>query len=183
MSQDYTQEELSLECDYDRTYIGKIERGSKDPSMEAIVRIAEVLDVPASVLFETQSEEGPLEEGNFFDRAFRNADHFILITDPSGQILQINETTLGFTGFSRDDLVGNSVLETSLWQDYETDSVMIEQGIQQAEWGNSYWNELTVTDRENDEYDLVIAISPVQINEIDNPEIDLVIVEGYIDPQ
>jgi len=29
---DLTQEELSKACYYDRTYVGKIERGDKDPS-------------------------------------------------------------------------------------------------------------------------------------------------------
>lgn len=38
-----SQEELSYECDLDRTYIGKIERGERTPSLETIDLICEVL--------------------------------------------------------------------------------------------------------------------------------------------
>ncbi len=40
-----SQEELAWQCEIDRTYISKIERGIANPSFLILVRIAEVLKV------------------------------------------------------------------------------------------------------------------------------------------
>jgi transcriptional regulator with XRE-family HTH domain len=40
-----SQEYLSEEAGYSRTYVGQIERGKKNPTVDAIEKIADVLDV------------------------------------------------------------------------------------------------------------------------------------------
>ncbi len=40
-----SQEELAFECDIDRTYISKVERGIANPSLLVLSRIAEILQV------------------------------------------------------------------------------------------------------------------------------------------
>jgi len=40
-----SQEGLAFECDIDRTYISKVERGIANPSLLILLRIADVLDV------------------------------------------------------------------------------------------------------------------------------------------
>lgn len=45
-----SQEELANRCDMDRTYVGGIERGEKNPSYEKMLRIAAALDVRISEL-------------------------------------------------------------------------------------------------------------------------------------
>jgi transcriptional regulator with XRE-family HTH domain len=46
-----TQEELAFEAEIDLTYVGGIERGKRNPSLEVIVRLATVLQVaPAALL-------------------------------------------------------------------------------------------------------------------------------------
>ena len=40
-----SQEELAFECDIDRTYISKVERGIANPSLLVLYRLAEVLGV------------------------------------------------------------------------------------------------------------------------------------------
>jgi transcriptional regulator with XRE-family HTH domain len=40
-----SQEELAFQCEIDRTYISKVERGVANPSLLILARIAEVLDV------------------------------------------------------------------------------------------------------------------------------------------
>jgi len=44
--------QLSKQCGFDSTYVGKIERGSKTPSLKAVMTIADELDVSAHRLFE-----------------------------------------------------------------------------------------------------------------------------------
>jgi len=46
-----SQEELSFETEFDRTYISFIERGQRNPSLTTIYKIAEALEVEASDIF------------------------------------------------------------------------------------------------------------------------------------
>ena len=47
-----SQEELALECNLDRTYIGGVERGERNISLINIYKIAKALGVSAKALFE-----------------------------------------------------------------------------------------------------------------------------------
>ena len=47
----FSQEELSSKAGLDRTYVGKIERGEKSPSLETIERLANSLDLDMRDLF------------------------------------------------------------------------------------------------------------------------------------
>lgn len=46
MAAEVSQEQLAFDCEIDRTYISKIERGIANPSFLILVRIAMVLKVP-----------------------------------------------------------------------------------------------------------------------------------------
>lgn len=46
-----SQESLALKCGLDRTYISGIERGTRNPSLTNILRIASALDVSTVELF------------------------------------------------------------------------------------------------------------------------------------
>lgn len=51
----FSQEQMALECDLDRTYISLLERGKRQPTLSTVFRLAAVLDVPASEMIdETQ---------------------------------------------------------------------------------------------------------------------------------
>ena len=45
-----SQEELALQCGLDRSYVGQIERGERNLSLENIHKLADALGVPASEL-------------------------------------------------------------------------------------------------------------------------------------
>jgi len=47
----YSQEKLADLCELHRTYIGGIERGERNPSLENIYKIAKALDVSLSDFF------------------------------------------------------------------------------------------------------------------------------------
>ncbi len=40
-----SQEELAFECDIDRTYISKVERGIANPSLLVLLKIADILKI------------------------------------------------------------------------------------------------------------------------------------------
>lgn len=50
-AQGYSQEGFALTVELDRTYIGGIERGERNPGLKTILRIAEALGVSAADLF------------------------------------------------------------------------------------------------------------------------------------
>lgn len=45
-----SQESLALECDLDRTFISLLERGLRQPSLQTIFKLAEVLNISPSDL-------------------------------------------------------------------------------------------------------------------------------------
>ncbi|SDO07647.1 DNA-binding transcriptional regulator, XRE-family HTH domain [Lutimaribacter pacificus] len=53
-AQGYSQEGFALTVELDRTYIGGIERGERNPGLKTILRIAEALGVPAAELFKAR---------------------------------------------------------------------------------------------------------------------------------
>jgi len=59
-----SQEELAAVCGLDRTYVGGIERGERNPSLKNIYLIASALRVPVSVLFDdSESDQSSPKSG------------------------------------------------------------------------------------------------------------------------
>ncbi len=52
MEKGLTQEELARRAGFHRTYAGNIERGLENPTIETVSRMADVLDVPLSEMFD-----------------------------------------------------------------------------------------------------------------------------------
>ncbi|MEP1093541.1 MAG: helix-turn-helix transcriptional regulator [Cyclobacteriaceae bacterium] len=46
----WSQERMAQLCRFDRTYIGRVERGERNPALKNIEKIAKVFDVPISEL-------------------------------------------------------------------------------------------------------------------------------------
>lgn len=53
----WSQEAFAQETELDRTYIGGIERGERNPSLKNIARMADALGVLIKELFETPSQK------------------------------------------------------------------------------------------------------------------------------
>lgn len=123
---DLSQETLSVRCNYDKTYVGKIERGDTNPSVEAILRIANVLDVPSIKLlqrevssepatFQSQLDDPSTQVGNLFVDIFDNAPAISFLTGDSGEILQLNESAKKFLKADANDVIGETLSELSFW--------------------------------------------------------------------
>lgn len=56
ISKSLTQSELADIGQFDRNYIGMLERGERNPSLLTLVRLAKALDVPLQTLFNFQPE-------------------------------------------------------------------------------------------------------------------------------
>lgn len=58
----WSQEELAERAGFHPTYIGQLERGEKNATIESISRVSGALGIPLSVLFENISVQ-PVEDG------------------------------------------------------------------------------------------------------------------------
>ena len=52
-----SQEELAFECGVHRTYVSGVERGIRNPTVTIVAKIADALEVPASVLLEAKVQD------------------------------------------------------------------------------------------------------------------------------
>lgn len=51
----FTQEQLAFLCDFDRTYIGYVERGEKSPTINTIVKLAKGLKISLKDFFDYET--------------------------------------------------------------------------------------------------------------------------------
>ena len=51
-----SQEALAERCDLDRTYVSGVERGRRNPTVQAVYRLARGLDTPAATLLAATDE-------------------------------------------------------------------------------------------------------------------------------
>lgn len=90
---DVSQEKLSQMCGYSSTYIGKIERGQRSPSLDTLIRIAEALQVPIGSFFdpfyrEQDQLKSDWDPSDFtpYDATLRRFNYLVGELDPSGKL-------------------------------------------------------------------------------------------------
>lgn len=60
-----SQEKLALKCNLDRTYIGMLERGERQPTISTLFSIAENLNVsPSNIVKEVEQIRNKMNENN-----------------------------------------------------------------------------------------------------------------------
>lgn len=91
----FSQEKLAECCGFHPTYIGQIERGQKNASMESIAKIASALQVPLSQLFEKLDFEN-CDEVNFPLLCYE-----LVATLPKSQQKQLYELLLQIEQYHR----------------------------------------------------------------------------------
>lgn len=90
-----SQEELAEKCKLHPTYIGQLERGEKNATIESVSKISEGLNVPLSTLFEN-IEQTALTEKTFAGEAYDLIQ--TLPNDSQEKILGIIQAILEING-------------------------------------------------------------------------------------
>ncbi len=73
-----TQADLAEASELDRSYIGGVERGERNPALNAIVRLSSALNVPPRDLFEGVGEDGPRTDDPNAMRAIPSDDGLLI---------------------------------------------------------------------------------------------------------
>ncbi|MFB6344263.1 MAG: PAS domain-containing protein [bacterium] len=167
-----SQEELSLNCHYDRTYIGKIERGSVQPSLEALFRLADRLNVRIADFFarrtdfqqsdptnyphfhyetsdDTATEANLNEDSERFSLIFEAAHHPIALLDDNGTVLEVNPSFCELIGRSLSELTGKRLWEGNFWKHDHSEAVR--DAVRTAGSGEFVHRELSVQDNDRTE--------------------------------
>ncbi len=123
-----TQAELSIEANYDATYVGKLERGASSPSFETIIRLGNALDLnPLKLLRPSRAHldiredirDMELEElpYNPLDiQIFDSLPYAMGIITDEGTPVYINDTFVRLTGIERDEIKERKLWELSCWE-------------------------------------------------------------------
>ncbi|MEK4670709.1 helix-turn-helix domain-containing protein [Niallia sp. FSL R7-0271] len=85
-----TQEELAKKADIHYTYIGGIERGERNISLETIEKLSKALDVPPSVIF--QNEISDFSSNDLNREKILKLHNQLLDSRNTKEILLIHET-------------------------------------------------------------------------------------------
>jgi len=114
-----SQEELSARCDYSKTYVGKIERGNRSPSLDTLVRIAEALDVDLIRLFDPLESELSIPESlgdpgstSPYDLMIRRFNYLVGHVDPEGILLHLRHLPWNVTEQSMPSIDNKHLWET-----------------------------------------------------------------------
>lgn len=115
---DVSQEKLSELCGYSSTYIGKIERGQRSPSLDTLIRISEALQIPLNCLFdpfyrnqgELKSDWDP-SEFTPYDTTFRRFTYLVGELRPSGEINSVRQLPWFHASLDPSELTGKPFVE------------------------------------------------------------------------
>lgn len=187
--QDLTQEELSEKCHYDRTYIGKIERGQKYPSLDVISRLSSVLGVPSAELFMGPEDlpevkyaaprKDRLEmDESVYEHIFSSEFHILVLFDGEGTVLKVNNDLLEVLGRERESIEGTILWEWSLWQD--DDARRLKQDVLSIREGKMVREQAVIPfpDENGSLTRLDLILTPRSES---RDEIDYHVMEGFID--
>lgn len=113
-----SQEELSNLCGYSSTYIGKIERGQRSPSLDTLIRIAEALQIPLASLFDPFYRQQSQLKDNWdpssfspYDATLRRFNYLVGRLSPDGTLREVFHLPWFQSGE-----IGGNVTSYRLWE-------------------------------------------------------------------
>ncbi|MGM0381049.1 MAG: helix-turn-helix domain-containing protein [bacterium] len=114
-----SQEELSSLCGYSSTYIGKIERGQRSPSLDTLIRIARSLQIPITSFFDSfYRRQDQLKENwdpkkfSPYDLATRRFNYLVGELTGSGHV----ENLFKLPWFQTENLPADKLGNNKLWE-------------------------------------------------------------------
>lgn len=123
----YTQADLSLRANYDSTYVGKLERGVSDPSIETVKRLGEALDIDPLMLLSPNLahlkllDSIPPEELRLLPfnpleiEIFDSLPYPMGILTVKGTPVYINDMFVESTGIERQDISDQRLWDLPFW--------------------------------------------------------------------
>lgn len=173
--QNISQGALSDRCDYDRTYVGKIERGEKEPSLEAIIRLSRALNVSMADFFRTDRPETnetaarAMKAGeDIYQILFDGAYRMVGLLNSEGQFIEVNDALVEFCRESREEILQLPVWGLSFWGSSEWRKTWLHKKVNGALRGELFQEEMKVfPEHENQPVTIDFSLTPVHQGEHD----------------
>lgn len=176
--EDLSQEDLSRQCNYDKTYVGKIERGDTNPSVEAILRIADVLDIPSVKLLEENVSSSPdtfrdqvqdpsNKVSRLFVDVFENTPSICFLTNDEGEILQLNKAATKFLKAKANDVNGRKIHELAFWGQAGVNPSLLEELRDLGSMGKKATRRISLRYK-GSELDLQVQVSHANVDDQSN---------------
>ncbi len=167
---DLSQSELSQRCDYDRTYVGKIERGEKEPSLEAIIRLSRELDVSMTDFFRSDRPETnetlahSLQQGeDIYKVIFDDTYPMPSLFDTEGRFVEVNEAFLELCTRTKEDLIGRPLWECRFWGPSEWREKWLKKQVEEAAAGEPMQENMKIFLPEIDEETMILfSLTPIR---------------------
>lgn len=181
---DISQRALSDRCDYDRTYVGKIERGEKEPSLEAIIRLSRALNVSIADFFRTDRPETnetaaqAMKAGeDIYQILFDGAYRMVGLLNPEGRFIEVNDALVDFCEESREEILQLPVWELSFWGSSRWRKTWLSKKLNRALEGNMFQEEMKVFPS-NQEHPVTIDFSLTPVHQGDH-DIEYVMAQAH----
>ncbi len=166
---DISQSALSEECGYDRTYVGKIERGEKDPSLEAIIRLTEALDITVLEFFRSgrpetnQTVPRPSKRGeDLYRTIFNETRRMIALINTEGEFIEVNQNFLKYVNFPEQELLGRFLWSCDFWGTSDWREQWLQNKVKEAVGGKVLATTMEVYPDEDFSEHLDFSITPLQ---------------------
>ncbi|MFB6346162.1 MAG: helix-turn-helix domain-containing protein [bacterium] len=161
---DLTQEQLSSLCNYSRTYIGKIERGEKSPSLETLIRLADALNTDLASLFQEEGSHdyagGHAKKSKKLPSVFNQFNYIIGVMDPDGIVERMRMIPWSYHE-SKLKAHGRKLWQLDIVESIEKVEAEIREGIENASLGESVYYHMKDTTNESNIHMCDLAIHPL----------------------
>lgn len=120
-----SQQELSRRCELDISYVGKVESGEMNPSLDALSRLSQQLDCSSQRLVRREGPEPAslsppvskrLERNFLLDRLVRKINRPVAIVSSDGLVLDVNQAFYEYRELASDEPVGKLFWKLSMWE-------------------------------------------------------------------
>lgn len=77
---------------------------------------AHILGIFRDVSLRKKAERGLIESENKYKTTFLTSPDAVMLTNSKGELLDVNDVFLDYSGYSRDEVIGKSLVELKLWK-------------------------------------------------------------------
>ncbi|MGB5435574.1 MAG: PAS domain S-box protein [Maribacter sp.] len=134
---------------------------SKIPLFNAKNEIEGIVGMSLDITEMRKAQRKLEEKERNFRSIFNSSYQFTGILDIDGTFIEINETALGFTNVTAEEIIGKKFWETTWWPQTEAIKQSLKKTIKAATKGKFYRNEVEVYDKNKNKIPVDFSLKPI----------------------